>query len=467
MTGKLIGPSGLAYLPYQADGIRFAMGRDDSLIADEMGLGKTVQAIGVINQSPTAKSILIICPKSLKANWANEWKKWDVKGLTVEYNLNGKAFPESDVVILNYDVVNKFRKVIDSRHWDYLIVDECHYVKNKKSTRTKALLGHGKMPGVEADHRIFLSGTPIMNKPIEIWPLVEALDPDGLGRNWTRFIKDYCNAYQERIAGRWVWNTDGASNLEELSERLRSSFMVRRLKKDVLTELPSKTRQIISLPPNGDSKLVDAEWLAQRTEDEVKAELRLAVEKARANPDKSFKDRVDELQMKYRVAFSETAKARKAVALAKVPHVIEHVRNALDQGSIVLFAHHLEVINSFYQAFIKDVPLGVITGKTSTNLRQEIVEQFQTGDLKLIIAGLRAASEGITLTKSSHVIFAELDWNPAKMSQAEDRVHRIGQEDPVLVQHLVMDESLDASIADKLIRKQIIADRALNVAEAA
>ena len=460
MTTKLIGPSGLAYLPYQADGIRFAMGRDDSLIADDMGLGKTVQAIGVCNQSPTANSILIICPKSLKANWVNEWNKWDVKGLDVSYNTNAKKLPDTQVVVLNYDVVKKFRKDIDARHWDVLIVDECHYIKSQKSTRTKALLGHGKDPGVEADRRIFLSGTPIMNRPEELWTLCRALDRDGLGRNWRRFHEDYCNAYQDR----WGWNTKGASNLEELSERLRSSFMVRRLKKDVLMDLPSKTRQIIALPPNGNGKLVDAEWIAYRNQEEVKAELSQAVQ--RAGTDESYQSRVDELKMAFRIAFTETAKARKAVALAKVPHVIEHVRNALDQGSVVLFAHHLEVIDNFRNAF-DDVPHGVITGDVSTNLRQEIVEEFQAGNLKLIIAGLRAASEGITLTKSSHVIFAELDWTPAKMTQAEDRVHRIGQVNPVLVQHLVMDASLDANIADKLIEKQIIADRALNVAEAA
>ena len=460
MTGKLIGPSGLAYLPYQADGIRFAMGRDDTLIADDMGLGKTVQAIGVVNQDPNADSVLIICPKSLKANWVNEWKKWDVKGMAVDYNRSSKSFPDTRVVVLNYDVVKKFRKEIDARHWDVLIVDECHYVKSQKSTRTKALLGHGKELGVSAGRRIFLSGTPIMNRPEELWTLCRALDPEGLGRNWRRFHETYCNAYQDR----WGWNTKGASNLEELSERLRSSFMVRRLKKDVLMDLPSKTRQIIALPPNGHGRLVDAEWIAYRNQEEVKAELKQAVQQA--GTDESYQSRVDELKTAYRIAFTETAKARKAVALAKVPHVIEHVRNALDQGPVVLFAHHLEVIDNFRNAF-DDVPHGVITGDVSTNLRQEIVEEFQAGNLKLIIAGLRAASEGITLTKSSHVIFAELDWTPAKMTQAEDRVHRIGQVNPVLVQHLVMDASLDANIADKLIEKQIIADRALNVAEAA
>ena len=389
MTGKLIGPSGLAYLPYQADGIRFAMGRDDSLIADDMGLGKTVQAIGVVNQSPTAKSILIICPKSLKANWVNEWNKWDVKGLDVSYNTKPKTFPDTQVVVLNYDVVKKFRKDIDSRHWDILIVDECHYIKSQKSTRTKALLGHGKDPGVKADRRIFLSGTPIMNRPEELWTLVRALDRDGLGRNWRRFHEDYCNAYQDR----WGWNTKGASNLEELSERLRSSFMVRRLKKDVLMDLPSKTRQIIALPPNGNGKLVDAEWIAYRNQEEVKAELSQAVQ--RAGTDESYQSRVDELKMAFRIAFTETAKARKAVALAKVPHVIEHVRNALDQGSVVLFAHHLEVIDRFRNAF-DDVPHGVITGDVSTNLRQEIVEEFQSGNLKLIIAGYVLQVKGST-----------------------------------------------------------------------
>ena len=459
MTTDLRVPSGLAYLPYQADGIQFASSRADTLIADEMGLGKTIQAIGTVNQDQQAHNVLIVCPKSLKANWVNEWKKWDVKGLSVEYNTNTKTFPKSDVVVLNYDVVNKFRSIIDGRHWDYLIVDECHYVKSQKSTRCKALLGHGKKPGVEADHRIFLSGTPIMNRPEELWTLCRALDQDGLGSNWRRYHEHFCNAYQDR----WGWNTKGASNLEELSERLRSSFMVRRLKKDVLTDLPDKTRQIICLPPNGNTQLVDAEWLAFRSQEEIKKELRVAVNDA--SLDLSYQERVDELKIQYRIAFTEMAKARKAVALAKVPHVVEHTRNALEQGPVVLFAHHLEVIRQIVDA-LKDVPTGMIIGDTPVARRQELVKQFQDGDLKLMIAGLRAASEGITLTKSSHVICAELDWTPARMSQAEDRVHRIGQKHKVLVQHLVMDNSLDANIADKLIEKQIISDRALNVASA-
>lgn len=458
MTLKV--PVGLQYLPYQEDGIKFASERDDSLIADEMGLGKTVQSIGVINQSPDARSILIVCPKSLKANWRNEFLKWDVKGLTVDYNRNTKALPDTDVVILNYDVVNKLRKQIDSRHWDVLIADECHYIKNQKSTRTKTLLGHGNKPGVEADRRIFMTGTPIMNRPSELWTLVRALDPTGLGNGWMRFHQRYCNAYK----GRWGWDTTGASNLDELNQKLNSSFMIRRLKSEVLTQLPSKTRQVIALPPNGSSSLIDAEWQAFRDHEEIKAELKEAVQLA--GTDESVQERVEQLKTHYKVAFSEMAQARKTVAIAKVPHVVEHTRNALEQGSIVLFAHHLEVIRRIVDE-LKDVPTGLIIGDTPVSRRQEIVQEFQSGKLKLIIAGLRAAAEGITLTASSHVIFAELDWTPARMSQAEDRVHRIGQEKPVLIQHLVMDASLDANIADKLIEKQIIADRALNVAKAA
>jgi SWI/SNF-related matrix-associated actin-dependent regulator 1 of chromatin subfamily A len=299
-----------------------------------------------------------------------------------------------------------------------------------------------------------------MNRPSELWTICQSLDRDGLGKNWRKFHEYFCNAYQNR----WGWDTSGASNLVELAQQLRSTFMIRRLKQDVMAHLPSKTRQIIALPPNGNGNLIDTEWIAYRNEKEVKEELKLAVQKART--DDSYQSRVDELKIKFRVAFTETAKARKAVAVAKVPHVIEHVRNALEQGPVVLFAHHLDVVQQLVEAF-DDVPHGVIIGKTSLPRRQEIVTEFQAGKLQLIVAGLQAASEGITLTKSCHVIFAEMDWNPAKLSQAEDRCHRHGQTKPVLVQHLVMDESLDATMAATLTQKQVNNDLVLNAAKAA
>jgi SWI/SNF-related matrix-associated actin-dependent regulator 1 of chromatin subfamily A len=133
-------PEGLDYLGYQKAGIAYAMERDACLIGDDMGLGKTMQAIGTINADAGARSVLVICPASLKLNWAKELRKWLVRPLSIGV-AEGKVIPTTDVVIINYDIVSKHRAAIDAREWDILIVDEAHYLKNPKAGRTKAVLG--------------------------------------------------------------------------------------------------------------------------------------------------------------------------------------------------------------------------------------------------------------------------------------------------------------------------------------
>lgn len=135
-------PPGLSYLPYQRGGIAYAMERQSVLIGDEMGLGKTIQGIGIINADPDARSALVICPASLKLNWAKELAKWLVRPFTIGV-ADGKTFPATDIVIINYENVAKHRATIDAREWDCLIVDECHYLKNPKAQRTQAVLGGG------------------------------------------------------------------------------------------------------------------------------------------------------------------------------------------------------------------------------------------------------------------------------------------------------------------------------------
>jgi SWI/SNF-related matrix-associated actin-dependent regulator of chromatin subfamily A-like protein 1 len=133
-------PAGLAYLPYQRAGIAYCMERDGALIGDDMGLGKTPQAIGTINVDPDCKRVLVICPASLKLNWAKELRRWLSRPMTVGV-AEGSNFPATDIVIINYDIVAKHRATIDTIEWDNLIVDEAHYLKNPKAQRTKAILG--------------------------------------------------------------------------------------------------------------------------------------------------------------------------------------------------------------------------------------------------------------------------------------------------------------------------------------
>jgi SNF2 family DNA or RNA helicase len=442
-------PAGLEYYPFQKAGIDYASKRAMTLIADEMGLGKTLQAIGVSNLLPEIRKVLIICPASLKINWKREWEKWDTKDLIVA--LAKDNFPMANVIILNYDRLKKFRKEIRETQWDLMISDEAHFIKSAKAQRTREVLGGIKrdankviverVSAIPATRRLFLTGTPIVNKPKELWPMLQVLDPTGLGADWYAYAKRYCGLWEikDKMGKRLGWKWDGATNLEELQEHLRASFMVRRLKKDVLTSLPPKIRQVISIEPDSKTKkLIATELLSY---EEYGKQL-----KEGENPP----------------PFSAISSARKELGIAKVKFVVEHLKELLNEREkIIVFGHHLEVLDGLAEAFPGECVQ--LDGRTSLDARQSAVDLFQRDpSVRLFFAGIQAAGVGITLTAASIVIFAELDWVPGNISQAEDRAHRIGQKDCVTVQHIVLAGSLDERLAAVIIEKQEIIDAALD-----
>lgn len=487
----------LAYLPYQKAGIAYTTAHPNALIGDEMGLGKTIQALGSINASPAVKTVLCVVPASLKLNWDRESLKWLTRTFEIFVVDETKdIIPETaNFVIVNYDLIRgkriddpagakapngKVLKIIQgspvhaqlmARSWDMLIVDECHRIKDPKSLQAIAVIGSPgnkkkNEPPVrglkdQAGRNIFLTGTPFLNRPIELFPILNALAPQEFD-NFFKFAKRYCAAHQ---TDRGHWDFKGASNLEELQERLRATVMVRRLKKDVLKELPPKRRQVIMLPADGAAKAVAAEAKAWAMHEERLQTLRSEADFAHASGDKdAYKAAVDALKAAARIGFEEIAKERRNVAMAKLPKVIEHIEDAFEQGidKIVIFAHHHDVCNGIYDHF-KDVAVKLTGEITSNKLRQEAVDRFQNDPtVKLFMGSIGAAGVGHTLTAASTVLFAELDWVPANVSQAEDRCHRIGQHDQVLVQHLVLNGSLDARMATILVEKQDIADKALD-----
>lgn len=343
------------------------------------------------------------------------------------------------------------------------VVHNCHYVKNPKAQRTKLLLGSrrkgSETPGVRAKRRVFMTGTPLLNKPIELFPLLESLEPG----KWT--FKDrvrYCAGYQ----GRWGWDFSGAAHLDELQRRLRTSVMCRRLKSEVLTELPPKRRQIIELAANGDSDLVAEENNAyERHEREILRLEALKVTAELADDEQAYAAAAKALAGAYHVMFEEMAQVRHEVALAKVPKVSEHVINLLEETTkVVLFAHHLDVIAKYASALAEFNPL-VITGETKQDTRVPMVTQFNdTPENRVLILGIKAAGVGLSV-KASTEVFAELDWTPGVVAQAEDRCHGIGrgiEGEPLLVQHLVLEGSLDSRMVRTIVAKQEIADKALD-----
>lgn len=371
------------------------------------------------------------------------------------------------------------KSIVDSlmaRTWDALIVDEAHYIKNPKAERTRAVLGSpmrkggaGKppVPATEglagrSKQKLFLTGTPILNKPIELHPLLRTIAPREFG-DFMKFAMRYCDGHQEYAGRQLVWNFDGASNLEELQERLRATCMVRRLKKDVLTELPPKRRQIVRL--GGDEEAVEREWAAWRSfEDEAEmAASDLALAKDSGN-ETEYIEAVKKLKYVERVAFMEMSAHRHAVAVSKIPAAIEHIETLLEGGTdkVVVFAHHNDVVEKVLAHFGTSA-VGIYGKINDKDIRQAAVDRFQNDPaVKLFVGSIGAAAEGITLTAASVMVFIELDWTPARVCQAEDRIHRIGQKLSVLIQHLVVDGSLDAHMAEMLIAKQAIADKALD-----
>lgn len=466
-------PEGLAYLPFQRAGIAYTIAHPSALIGDEMGLGKTVEAIGVINADPTIERVLVICPASLRINWRRELARWLTRPLTVGI-ANGDSMPATDIVVINYDILRKHSVAIHAIVWDLVIADEAHFCKSPSAQRTEQLFGTDDYAAkkrsadkvvapIKARRRLLLTGTPIANRPKELFPLIHYLDPQA----WPSFFayaRRYCGATQSRYG----WDFDGASHLDELQEKLRSTLMVRRLKADVLTELPAKRRQVIELPANGAAGAVEAEAEAFGRHDLAIEAAQAAVELAKASATPAdYEAAVARLREETQAAFTEISHLRHKTAVAKLPQVIEHVREMLDEtGKIVVMCHHHDVQDALVAEFGAACVLH--RGGLSDTEKQQAVDRFQRDpSVKVFVGSILASGVGITLTASSTVVFAELDWVPGNVTQTEDRLHRIGQHDSVLVQHLVLDGSLDARMAHILVAKQAVIDQTLDTVEAA
>lgn len=383
----------------------------------------TIQAIGWLNCHPRTETLLVVCPASLKINWHRELDKWLIS-------------PCVDVTIINYDVLHKLDM---TRHWDVCIIDEAHAVKNRKAKRTVLC------KQIQADVKLALTGTPILNKPVELWSILNWLAPEIWPKSsFMRYAYRYCGAYQ----GKWGMVMDGATHLDELRMHL-SYLMTRHLKADVLKQLPPKRRQIIEISKDGLSadlraRLADAARSVERIED-------------------TYKDDAGALESALSVAWKDMAELRHEVGLAKVGACLDLIHDAIESsGKVIVFAHHRDVIAALNDALVGYMP-AVIHGGIPVPARQDAVDRFQTDDeCKVFIGQIQAAGVGLTLTASSHVIFVELDWTPGIVSQAEDRAHRIGQRGSVLIQHVVMEGGFDARMVKALVRKQMVIEKALD-----
>lgn len=452
-------PPGCEFLPFQRAGIAFAVKRQNTLIGDEMGTGKTLQSIGVSNVI-RPKRVLVVCSASLKLNWRNEFQKWDTNGLTVGV-AESQFWPKTDIVVINYDILGRasvggkkvLRREVREVDWDLLIVDEAQYVKSKKTARAKFTFA------IQAKRKLALTGTPIPNKPIEIQPVASWLWPDIKQFEYWPFAKRFAGMTK----GPFGFDVSGATHLAELQSLLRATGMLRRLKSEVLRDLPPKRRQVIELPTAKLMRVISAEHTAMEQHREMLSELRARAELSKASDDSAeHAEAVAALREGERVAFTEMSRYRHDTALAKLPLVVEHVTDMLEEvPKILIFAHHIDLIKELSSVFT----CAHIYGAIPPADRLAIVDDFNNNpESRVLVCQSDTAGVGFSV-KASHVIAAELEWVPGTMTQCEDRCHGIGRGvagEPLLIQHLVLEGSLDAQMARTLIAKQEIADRALD-----
>lgn len=446
-------------LKFQMDGIRWMLQNPKNiLLGDEMGLGKTVSVMGYIN-AVNPRRILVACPNNAKLVWLRHFQKFCIhKDLTVELAYT-KFWPSflADVVIANYEALNKWADVAKADSWDLLIADEGQYLKNPSAKRSKAYYP------IVGKKEIIITGTPIVNYPYEIFPLIHKLDRERWPE-YGRFEMQYGSRTSEKL-GR---------NLNQLNNILRSTIMLRRLKKEVLKELPVKRRSVTEFVVDDETReLIEEEKrlfnVATKGDDSESVRLLNAMknESDVMINDIDWAALILELKNTRKYAFEEMARIAHKIARAKIPFVIEEVEQALEnREKVILFGHHRDVLEQLAARFAPNSVLLLGGNSNQIEAIEQAKDRFNNDpECRVFVSGITLA-QSYSLTGCSTVLFCEESWIPGDMTQAEDRAHGIGRGDAdaksMLIKHMVFEDSLDTKKAQLTIRKQQSIERALN-----
>ncbi|MFA5377433.1 MAG: DEAD/DEAH box helicase [Dehalococcoidia bacterium] len=426
---------GLKHLlyPFQAEGVGFTDDRGGRvLIGDEMGLGKTIQALAWLQYkgSPVLPAV-VICPASLKGVWEYECRTWTT--LTPCVLSGGKpyvpdCYGRRDVLyIVNYDVLDHWMDLL--KICSTVVLDECHKIKNAKTQRTKAVKTFCK----GKPYVIALSGTPIVNRPIEFFNTLNILAPSEFGKYW-EYAQRYCDAKHNGYG----WDFGGASNIEELHQRLNGNIMIRRLKEDVLKDLPPKTQTTVPLT---------LDTYGQSVYDDALREAFGVWENEKPDPLKDI---------------TAIGHLRRAAISAKLELCYEWLDNFLETGNkIVVFDIHHSTTDKLMERYGKIAI--ALDGRTDVRVRSKVVEQFQTDPtIKMLIGNVQVAGMGFTLTAAQDAVFLEYPWTPSEISQCEDRIHRIGQTGAASIYYLVAAGTLEEDIIELISKKRKVLDGVLD-----
>jgi SWI/SNF-related matrix-associated actin-dependent regulator 1 of chromatin subfamily A len=413
-----------ALFPFQQRGAAFLAERRAAILGDAMGLGKTVQAIEA-TRIVNARRVLVLCPNISVTNWRREFAQWR-QGDDVDLTVLGHATLAASA--------RRAADLLAADPFDVLIVDEAHAYKDPQARRTQRLYGL-RCSGVNslaarAQRVWLLSGTLMPNHAGELYPHLRALFPSlpvVRGQSYWHFVERFCVVAQTPF-GQQI---SGTRNGAELAAALRPVFL-RRKGEDVLGDMPPITWQ---------TRTVDPRAVPPRDE---AAEALLRAAAAKGDSDEALK----ELRA---IAFSDhVARLRQAFGLAKAPAVAEIVNDLQAAGEQVLvFGAHVAPMAEIAKA----TGGALLVGDTAAGERQRMVDAFQAGEARVLVANLSIASTALTLTAARHVVFAETSWVPADLQQAAKRCHRIGQTRPVIAAIVSLAGSLDEQVNGVLVRK--------------
>jgi SWI/SNF-related matrix-associated actin-dependent regulator of chromatin subfamily A-like protein 1 len=415
---------------YQREGVHLINGFNGrALIADEMGTGKSYTSLAWMVENECYPAI-VVCPAFLKVNWEREC----LKHLGMRSNvLEGREPKErgleplqGKITIINYDILRGWTKKLLRMRAQLLIVDECQYCKSLSAKRTKAVRQLSK----HIPNRLYLSGTPLTNRPPELFSVLNMIKPKKY-HHFRTFAQKY--AY-------WNWNGyglvyAGPRNLKRLHRTLKKECLIRRLKKDVLKDLPEKSRYVVPLQLKDRREYDYAEkhflaWLR-------------SISKGKAR------------KASYAVGLTRLGYLKRLAAQLKMDSVKDWIETFLEESNnkLAIFGVHRSILGRLHERFKTQSVL--VTGKTPKGRRWKCVDQFQEDKrTRLFLGNYQAAGIGLNLTSASTGASIELPWTPAEATQAEDRLHRLGQKKQVDWYYLVAQHTIEDDLCKLLQEKQ-------------
>jgi len=435
--------------PYQVEAAQWAAQRRDSLIGDSPGLGKTASAIRACDLVGAA-NILVVAPASVRIQWGREFERFSPLDRPMQICMPSDIPNTSGVVILFYDQAVKYQELLMSVRWNCLIIDECHYLKErykvgKKTSgyRTKCIYGFGKrFPGLitVCDRVIRLSGTPAPNNASELWTHLKSA---GLTDQpyWDHTFH-FCNGFDSEHGFRFTSH----KNVPEL-QKLLAPFMLRRTKAEVQPDLHEPMFETITVARSDAALPPELQALVPQL-DQADTQLQEAISSGSPG---------DQLSTLESMA-SSLATLRRYTAMAKLPALAEQIEEDLTTNQIpklVVFAIHKICIRWLAEKLAKFHPL-TISGDTPAEKRQPNIDRFQSDpSVRLIIGNIAAMGTGVDGLQNvcDEAIFVEQDWVPSSNAQAIMRLCRIGQKNPVRARIFSLYGSVDERVQDVLADK--------------